>query len=185
MKRHTSYADRSLVFIGIETSGLNPDRHEITEIAAFRNGVWFHRRVRMLAPENADPKALELNGYDAALWEEDAIHPWKATAELNGFVQPGDMLVFHNSSFDLPFLRKAGFASAADYHPLDTASMAWPLVVAGKLKSIKLAALCDYFGVSNEGAHGARRDVERLMEVYLRLMSYKGVHREEVSARGV
>ena len=54
---------------------------------------------------------------------------------------------------------------------LASASLAWPLVMRGEVVSPKLEALCTHFGISNEGQHSAMRDVERMLEVYRKLVS--------------
>lgn len=162
--------------IDIETSGLDVSRHEITEVCVRRvlrpcsqeGAVTVHRHVNLSRPEDADPRALAISGYRR---REDAVSLEVAVREAQGVVQPGDVVVVQNPDFDLAFLRRDGFrlpvgVGADRVRVIDTASMAWPMYVRGALRSVSLQALCEHYGVSNEGAHGALRDVERLEAVY-------------------
>lgn len=176
-------------FCDIETSGLDVRRHEIVEIcfrrvptastvpAADRQGVvTVHRYVNLTRPEDADQRALELNGYR---WREDAVPLSVAVREAQDVVRPGDVLVVQNPDFDLAFLRRDGFelpvgVVADRVRVVDTASMAWPLRARGVLSSVSLHGLCDYYGVGNDGEHGALRDVERLEAVYAAILAAAG-----------
>ena len=165
-----------ICLIDIETSGLDVSRHEITEVCVRRvlrpcspeEAVTVHRHVNLSRPEDADPRALAINGYR---WRADAVPLEVAVREAQETVRPGDVVVVQNPDFDLAFLRRDGFklpvgVGADRVRVVDTASMAWPMYVRGVLRSVSLQALCEHYGVSNEGAHGALRDVERLEAVY-------------------
>ncbi len=176
-------ASRSLLFVDVETTGLDPIRHEIIELAAVRvhpTLLFVQRelttRVRPQFPERCTEEAAALNGFDPEGWD-DAPDLYSAL-ELYKPIAEGCILVGHNVGFDREFLanafRRAGVEEPKlDHHVVDTASLAWPLVAVGALRSLSLGPVCDLLGISNEGAHGARRDVARTMEVYRRLMALR------------
>ncbi len=179
---------RDLVFVDVETTGLDPKKHEIIEIAAIRRT--FDRKlvaatsmkIRPSRLQDADLGALLVNGYSPKGWEEagsllEALTRFSAIVELAD--QPGPILVGHNVGFDRSFIAAAYEAEhlpppAADYHSIDTASLAWSLCAQGLIERVKLEVVCDFFGISNEGAHGAWRDVERTIAVYDRLVPMFG-----------
>jgi DNA polymerase-3 subunit epsilon len=174
-------AARPLLFVDCETTGLDPVMHEIIELSAVRvhpQLLFVQRemtsRVRPIHPERCSIETSAINGFDPDKWDDapdiyDVLESYKALAE-------GCILVGHNVGFDKSFLasgfRRAGLeAPKMDHHVIDTASLAWPLVTIGALGSLSLNAVCTALGVSNEGAHSARRDVARTLEVYRRLMA--------------
>jgi DNA polymerase-3 subunit epsilon len=176
-------ASRSLLFVDVETTGLDPIRHEIIEISAVRvhpTLLFVQRelttRVRPQFPERCTAEAAALNGFDPEKWDDapdlyDVLERYKLVAG-------GCILVGHNVGFDREFLanafRRAGVEEPKlDHHVVDTASLAWPLVAVGALPSLSLSGVCDVLGISNTGAHSARRDVGRTMEVFRRLMALR------------
>lgn len=171
---------RDLAFIDVETTGLEPDYHEVIEVAAVRLDprtldiqVEMDAKVRPDRPERAEREALEQNGYTPEDWT-DARPLVEVLAQLTP-VLSGCCLAGHNVGFDWAFLRSSyrrvdALQPDVDYHFVDTASLAWPLVAAGLIERPKLEALCNHFGISNEGAHSAPADVRRTIEVYRRLM---------------
>jgi DNA polymerase-3 subunit epsilon len=75
--------------------------------------------------------------------------------------------------FDWAFLAAALNACnmrwAGDYHRVDTVALAWPLLVAGAVPSVKLATLSDFFGITAP-THDALADVRACRGVYPELM---------------
>jgi DNA polymerase-3 subunit epsilon len=177
----TPLTSRPLLFVDVETTGLDPALNEIVELSAVRvhpQLLFIQRemttRVRPQFPERCSIETAALNGFDPEKWDDapdiyDALKHFTPIAE-------GCVLAGHNVGIDKAFLdsgfRRAGLTwPKMDHHVIDTASLAWPLVAVGALESLSLSAVCDVLGVSNEGAHSARRDVARAMEVYRRLMA--------------
>lgn len=171
---------RPLVFIDCETTGLDATRHEIIEIGVIRvDGKTLAEidhtdvRVRPLRIEDADPEALRINGYSEAAWRDAASLPealdWIAPLLTDG------VLAGHNVPFDRAFLdaawRRTGVAPPVmDYHMLDTATLAWPLLAAGVVTSLSLNAVCAHLGISCKEPHRALADAERSLEVARRLL---------------
>ncbi len=72
-----------------ETSGLDcPGRHEPIQLAAvlldtdLREVGHVETKIRMTHPESADPEALAMNGYNAEVWEREAVSREDAVAAL-------------------------------------------------------------------------------------------------------
>lgn len=175
--------DRDLVFFDLETTGLDPDVHEIIQIGAIvlhanKDVTAFKCYVEPLHPELAEPKALEVNGYTPERWREASAVSLPEALRFfkNACMRNECILAAWNPTFDKPFLRRGyilwegQLPKAVDYHFLDVASMAWSLVLERKIETIKLEKVCEYLGISNEGAHDAGRDCERMVAVYKRLM---------------
>ena len=171
---------RPLAFIDLETTGLDPERHEILEIGVIRVDARTLTeldatdvRVHPTRLQDADPEALRLNGYSARRWENATN-----LAEALDWVAPllvGATLAGHNVGFDRAFLEVAWRATGGpppdlDHHLLDTASLAWPLLTEGLVDSLSLAAVCRALGVGLCDPHRALSDAERSLEIARRLL---------------
>jgi len=174
-------AKRDLVFIDLETTGLDPHENEIVELALLRLSFDLQRTVaryetRCVAKGAATEEARAVNRYDPAKWA-DAIAPADAMVHIDTWIDDTVLIVGQNTHFDWAFLRETHrrehMALPRTKYLLDTAAIAWPLVVSGVLPDMRLETLCTYFGVSNEGAHGAMVDVERTVKVYAEMMGLK------------
>jgi DNA polymerase III alpha subunit (gram-positive type) len=174
-------ADTPLAFIDIETTGLDPLAHEVIEFAAIcrnKEGSEFKTAEFKIKPEHieaASPQALEVNGYTPEAWAGALSQ--KEGAEKMASVISGCILVGHNVSFDLSFIqatvhRQLGQEALSDLGRtrfVDTATLAHEHLGPCGLDRLSLKNVCDFIGVSNEGAHTALVDVRRCMTVYDRL----------------
>lgn len=182
-----------VVFFDLETGGTE-SCHPTIQIAAAAVDIslpdWpitekFERKV----PFNAsicDPAALELNHYDPAVWEAEAIPATQVKTEFKQFLSRHTTLQLvsargndyttakiagHNIiRFDLPRLDRLfgeGFKPYAGWRALDTLVLAsWmfdgDLVTLPGVqypKNIRLETLCEFFGIEIAGAHDALSDV--------------------------
>ena len=92
-------------YIDTETTGLNPAKHEIIEIAIItenEDGTFerWHTKIKPDHIENAHPKALEVNGYTPEAWEgapnfEDVVP--EITSRLKGSIW---LVTTSTSTFD-------------------------------------------------------------------------------------
>jgi DNA polymerase III epsilon subunit-like protein len=136
---------RPLVFIDTETTGLNPDLHEIWEIAVIRrdaDGIDWQshyqiRKTELHLTTVADEKALEIGRYhERMILPDDCFY-----AQIDGAGKPcamshetlvysltrlldGAMLVGSNPAFDAAFLRNLMDAAPWHYRTIDIATMA-------------------------------------------------------------
>lgn len=80
-----------IVFFDLETGGLDPKQHPITQIAAVAIDLdtgeelgEFEAKLRF-DPSTADPASLELTSYNAEVWAKDAIEPIAAATRFAEF----------------------------------------------------------------------------------------------------
>lgn len=176
---------KPLVFLDLETTGLDPRRHEILEIGAVRvDPVTLavvgevEVRVRPQRIDDAEPDALRVNGYAAKDWTSALA--LDVALEMIAPLLEGAILAGHNTSFDRGFLvegwRQTGLTPPAmDYHLLDTVSLAWPLYSAGVIQSLSLSTLCAHLGIERPSPHRALADAHASRELARRLLPTNGM----------
>jgi len=170
------------VWLDTETTGLDEVENDIIEIAAIRimpdGSEWLNEsKVKMERPDNAHPKALEINGYTEEAWA-DAADPavfWQKVAD-NGMLSDC-IIAGQNVKFDTGFLNATfkrhgvmvkGKPYRVDYHVYDTCTLAiehlhpW-------LSSVSLTPVCVALGIPVENAHRAMADVRLAMAVNMHL----------------
>ncbi len=167
----TTFEDEFVVF-DIETTGLSPITCKITEIGAVRvkNDEILAVFNTFVDPEEPIPEEItKLTGIT-----DDMVAGAPKTEEaIKLFLDfIGDsMLVAHNASFDISFIRKAAqdhdlpFTSAY----LDTVSMS--RFVNPDLKKHKLDAIADYFGLGDFNHHRASDDAEMCARIFYRMVA--------------
>lgn len=164
---------RDLVFIDLETTHLNPQVGEIIELALVR--VTKEREIRFVTkirPERlhlAQKRALEINGYNEEEWHDAPLA--RDVAGRVADLIAGGLLVGHNVSFDFEYLEEFlhvhGQKFRASYRKIDTMTLAHEHLPF--LTSYSLATLRDFFGLSQEGAHRAEKDLDDMRSIYRRL----------------
>jgi DNA polymerase III subunit epsilon len=176
-----------LAFIDTETTGLNPEKHEVIEIGVvlvrqtMREGRGpslelieeIEMKIKPQRLEDAEDEALRINGYNDADW---IFAPeLKPAMEMLAKKLEGAVMVAHNICFDAPFLEKcferAGVDNTMKRYKLDTISIAFARFYnrPGDIK-YSLGYLCDLFGIKNENAHTALADARALYQVYKKMM---------------
>ena len=160
-----------LVAVDTETTGFDPaGGHELLEVACVpieeeRLGETWSSLVRPRRP--IPPDAVRVHGITDATVAQ-APEPAEVAAALRRACGEGP-LVFHNASFDLPFL--AALLRAGGQPPLwnpvvDTLGLARALLPAG---DYSLGALARRFGLPAETAHRAAGDARTTARLFLRL----------------
>jgi DNA polymerase III alpha subunit (gram-positive type) len=166
----------------VETTGTVLGFHEIVDVGVVRTGPdardvfgrW-SQRIRPRWPERISPGAIELNKYSATAWQDAAVDSPEFWQHFNEFVE-GAVPVCHNPSFDRGFITIAAMQQgvtqlAMDYHWIGTESLAWPLVVSGRLSRLSLESLCRFFNLEPEGLpHTALTGAEACRLVYIGLI---------------
>lgn len=182
--------ERTLLFLDTETTGLNPDQHEIIDIFMvktthdeamdYENPIMDKGKNWIVIPkhlERADPKALEINKFDENGWNEFGKHFEVYADEIHKYMEECTIVGF-NPWFDLRFLMKEfsriGLTTPHfNYHAVDVSSMAWTLFTIGLIDGISAKSICNFFEISYEGAHRAEVDVNLSIECYRRLCQMK------------
>ncbi len=178
----------NLAFIDTETTGTDPNVHEIIELAVIiarqverpgrgpkidiiEEAEW---KIKPKRIEKAEPEALRVNGYNEVDWMF-AIDREKAMKE---FAKKTESCIFvsHNLTFDYAFVSKAFEETVVDnrmhYGKLDTISIAFArLYDAPQADRFSLKSLCTLLKVDNAKAHTALADTRALVEVYRKMMS--------------
>lgn len=166
-----------LAFVDLETTGLDPFRHEIFEIGIVlaeqtSNGERYPELkkiseheflLRPRHPETADPKGLEVSHFHDRDWTR-AIDPREALQSAAALLRNA-IFIAQNVAFDWSFLQKAGneygveIETVVHYHKLDLASMVFATYYREpQLQTYSLREMCEYFGVTNASAHTALSD---------------------------
>ena len=177
-----------LAFIDTETTGLDPNKHEIIELAVVlckqidRPGKgpkieiiaekeW---KIKMEHPEVAEEQALRVNGYNEVDW----MFAVPIESALKEFVKmtEGATFVSHNLTFDYAFIQnafnKTGVDNKMHYGKLDTISIAFArLYDVPQATAFSLKALAALFKIENKKAHTALADTVTLVEIYKKLMA--------------
>ena len=169
------YKNRLLALIDCETTGFDYTKHEIIELAAIIYDRHADKIIdewsTKLTPrhiEIADQQALVINGYSSA---PNTYRGNIKTALIKFNKLTLDcILVGQNITFDTGFIEQAmlefNIKPKYDRRKLDILSLAWPIVCEKELSGLGLLNLCDYFGISNVGAHSALIDCRRALGVY-------------------
>lgn len=179
--------NNNLIFIDLETTGLDPDKHEIIEIGAIlarqtsrankMPEVSFIEEIEIkIKPESietADPEALRINGYNESEW----LFATDLKQALESIIKKSDkaVLVGQNVSFDINFLerafRKTSLKNPFYFHSLDLVSIAYAKL-SGKegINKFTLWSLSEYFNIKNEKAHTAMADIRATFEIYKKLI---------------
>jgi DNA polymerase III alpha subunit (gram-positive type) len=182
------------VFFDFETGGILETHPDIQLAAIAVDPEWrelatFERKIQF-DEAAADPKALEINHYNAEVWWEQALPVDQVVVQFAAFIsqfrcinkvskagKPYAVakLAGHNAAtFDAPRLRRMfGQAFlAADMHVLDTLQLAlWHFHKAGtQPENFRLTSLCKHFEIPCDGAHDAFTDC-RLSAAIARVMT--------------
>lgn len=171
--------ERFVVF-DLETTGLDPEKHEIIEFGAIRvnrDSVNHETFQSLVKPSRKVPKKIiELTGISQAMLDAEGEPIEVALREFLSFV--GDLhLVSFNADFDMAFLQ----STAAKYSifignpascALKMSRRAWP----GR-KSYRLADLAKDGNLGSDGTHRALGDCQRALTVYTAAASKLGTVR--------
>lgn len=187
--------DERLVFVDLETAGLEPWR-PIIQIAAIAVDCNLHELERFEAKllfekKFADPKSLRKASYSAELWKREAQlarvvmkqfsdllrrHATVDQVSANHRVFQVAQLVAHNGAFDGAFLRAwyDRFGQFLPASPRLFCTLQRAVWLFHENKSLtpppdfSLQTLCHYFGVPLRAAdaHEALNDVQATVELY-------------------
>lgn len=175
---------RDLVWVDTETSGRLHAVHQLIEVACLRTDpgmrvvrAAFETKVFLPPGAPRETEALAINGYTEAAWA-GAPGLREAVGMLAAWLPPVFTLAGYSVAFDRRFLEAAfvrcGRAAPGwRAQPLDVLYKARQVLgKRGLVPNCQLTTVCDHYGISNEGAHGAMSDIRRTLAVARRLMGY-------------
>jgi DNA polymerase III subunit epsilon len=172
-------SELDIAWVDVETTGLQPDQHELLEVAVVRTTPRLEIvgqatvRIKPSRIDRADAKALAVCGYSAEEWA-DALPLRDALCEVAPHLE-GAAVAGHNLWFDWSFItrgfRLADLAMpATDYHRIDTATLAWQLAATGEALGVGLDAACAALGIPpRPEPHRALDDALACLEVARRM----------------
>ena len=169
-----------ICLVDLETTSLSPTTGEIIEIGlivfdsrTFEIFDTWEQKVKPLDIENADPKALAVNGYEESEWTEaiDIIPALETFVEKTA----GCIFMAYNLSFDLKFiehyLEKYGLKHSMNYCKICLLSMAFGKVDHTKVQSWSLKTVSTLLNVPREGKiHRAMGGCRNEYDLYCALM---------------
>ena len=177
-----------LAFIDTETTGTDPERHEIIELAVIiakqteqpgrgpkleiiEECEWKIKPERI---DQAEEQALRVNGYNEVDW----MFALDLKSAMDQFSKKTQSCIFvsHNLVFDYAFVMRAfdktGVENLMHYGKLDTISIAFArLYDAPQASRFSLRALCELLKVENSKAHTALADTRALVTCYRKMMN--------------
>lgn len=169
-----------LALIDLETTGLDPETHEIIEIGLVvcdsKNFTILDEwdiKIKPEHPETGHPKAFEVNGYNEEEWK-DAVDLRTGMDWLARKVK-GATMMSYNISFDQGFLqaafKKTGILDPMSYHRLDLLTLAWSKIPQTRISSWSLKNVCTHLGITPEAVvHRGAAGAGKAFEVYRALM---------------
>lgn len=150
---------RTIHFVDIETTTLEPEQGEIIDICIISSEDWgrticniYSTKVKPVHIWTADPAALNVNGYTESEWADAPV--WSDVVDEISQILADGIICAHNSRFESKWL---------SYHCTDvlthrfmcTQTLAYVFL---PLRSASMSALRKFFDWSDENAHTAAAD---------------------------
>ena len=158
----------TLVFLDTETTGLDPDRHEVWEIAFAVDDGPIVSGVVPHSLRNADPLALNLNGY----YGRGVVPTYSDIEGMARSALEGASIVGANPAFDAAFLRARWGCTPWHHRLWDVEAFAAGVLgldfVPGLAKTAEILRVQGY--EIPEPDHTAAGDVATLRTIFRHLM---------------
>ncbi len=176
---NTKKTNVEYIVFDLETTGLDKNTNQITEIAAARidiNGKvlkTFHKFVSLYKIDTVPEFITNLTKIDDKLLEEQGENINIVMQEFVKFSQ-GAILVAQNAKFDIGYLTHYWlYEQKAIYAPLYIDTMILAKIVKPNQSSYKLAKLVEYFDVDydKDAHHRADYDVEITSKVLAKILA--------------
>lgn len=164
---------KKYIVLDIETTGLNRENDQITEIAALK--IEGNRIVdkfeTLINPLIKIPVEItQLTGItDSMVKEKPTIR--EVLPNFLDFVK-NDILVAHNAIFDIGFLNynlNKHLNKSLENKNICTMNLAKKIVTT--IPSYRLSSLCNYFDIKNEAAHRAMGDVYATTKLFTKFQA--------------
>lgn len=179
--------DNKLLFIDVETGGLDPEVSSLLTVSfsVYKNGKVLGSRDFLIKHDvyNVTVQALEVNHINLIELDKIATHAKTVVKEIISFIRNNSKLgelpvvAGHGVDFDIRFLDKLfrdNGEKLSDYishRKLDTCGIINFLKYTGKIdiKSASLESAIEYFNIDTNGRHVSRDDVDATIKVYEKL----------------
>lgn len=172
-----SMLPKQFIVLDLETTGLNPERHEIIEIGAIRCnlGSDTHATFQTLVkPKKKVPRRItKLTGISQEMVDDEGLQLVDVLTEFVEFIQDLPLVTF-NADFDMEFLQNAakrnGLVITNPYTcALRLARRAWP-----GLPSYRLTDLAKMGKLPDDDTHRALGDCRRTVPLFTAAASELG-----------
>lgn len=164
--------DKPLVFVDVETTGLNPSLHRVIEIAALRyeHGTITSSVATLLDPGIAIPPMISriTNITDGDVAGQPVF---ETIAEELRRLMDGAIFVAHNVRFDYSFLKNEFGRLGMPFRPKQLCTVKLSRALYPEMRSHKLADLIRYHGFAPAQRHRAYDDAAVLIEFWQRIIS--------------
>lgn len=161
----------NLVYLDTETTGLDPELHDIWEVAWAVNDEPIQSRILPHSLQTANPESLAMNGYwDRANWGFEPRWGEDYDVELKTILA-GNTIIGANPGFDTAFLRSRWGVTPWHYRMIDVESFAMAVMQWDRprgLKDISTELIQLGYNVK-EPDHSAAGDVFTLRDSYIAL----------------
>jgi DNA polymerase III epsilon subunit-like protein len=182
-----------IIFIDTETTGLDAATCEVIEVAIITedgDGNVLERWVSKVAPqhiEDANPRALEINGYTPEKWA--GAPTLEVVARAVAERVKNTLVCGHHVAFDIGFLSamltEAGIKQGIGHRGVvDTITLALEHLRPTGLQSVSLVNCRRWLGWTEEGAHTALADAEAARQLYHTLVRATDEDRARWAAEG-
>ncbi len=164
---NATFSDAEFVVFDIETTGLSVQTCKITEIGAvkYKDGEVISKFESFINPGVPIPEEItKLTGIS----DEMVAHADDINTVLPKFLEfCGDcVLVAHNASFDISFIRKAAEEQRLPFKNTYIDTVAVSRYLNTELKNHKLDTLAKFYGLGNFDHHRANEDAHMLALIF-------------------
>lgn len=161
------------VVYDLETTGLNRQSDEITQIAAayVENGTIVRRFCQFVRIQGEVPyEVSKLTGIYKDFLDKEGIPLKQALQNFKSFCGKNILIAHNGKSFDSKFLKKAFEQAGIPFENRQMDSMLLAKMVLPKQKSYRLGCLAEQISMDTSKAHRADADVEMLYHVLEELL---------------
>ncbi len=169
---------KKIIFLDTETTGLDPKKHEIIDIAMIiltaDERIVYNTKIKPSRIIDADIKALEVNGYTDDKWSKapdmaECIH------EIHKHLMDA-YIIGYNPQFDVGFLentlREYGLA-VPRLRCIDLMALSFYFLMPLGIKSLSLDSVRKFLGISPQHAHTALKDAWDCMYLWQKYKKWK------------
>lgn len=158
----------TFISVDLETTGLDPNLHEIIEIGAIKvkDGKITGEYSELVKPSHPIPEFIT---HMTGITERDVVGASKIEDIIPSFLNfiKGYRLLGQNVAFDVAFLRKAAGIGNINT-AIDNIELA--RILLPRLTSYSLDSLIDFFAINPEKRHRALDDARTTTDIFLKLI---------------